>query len=236
MSQKRILVAEDDANIRSGLVDALESEGYRVDAAPNGAQADALLRQARYDLALLDVMMPGKDGYAICQELRQRDSAIAILMVTAKGEEIDKVLGLKLGADDYIAKPFGLHELLARVEALLRRAALGARQSPGPDSDLPDALRFGALCASRRAYELSANGKSVALTPRELKLLEQFHAQPDAVLSRNDLLDAAWGVDYYGTTRTLDQHIAQLRKKAASLGAPDFLETVHGVGYRWRRR
>lgn len=229
MSQKRILVAEDDANIRIGLVDTLESEGYFVMPASDGQQATALFKQASYDLALLDVMMPGKDGFTLCQEFRAVAPQTAIILLTAKSQEIDKVLGLKLGADDYITKPFGVHELLARIEAVFRRTAPAPTTPPAA---LPTVLAFGPVQANRSTYALEHAGQTTPLTARELHLLEQFHLHPGQVLSRNHLLDTVWGVEYYGTTRTLDQHIAQLRKKIASLSAPELIETVHGVGYR----
>ena len=235
MSRPRILVAEDERNIRQGLVDALESEGYQVDPAPDGLQAQALLKANPYDLALLDVMMPGLDGYSLCQSLRQSSPQIGIILVTAKGQEIDKVLGLKLGADDYIAKPFGLNELLARVEAALRRCRLA--RAPSAEPPLPETFPFGPLLVDRPAYEIRnpATAAATPLTARELKLLEAFHLHPAKALTRNHLLDAVWGIEYYGTTRTLDQHIAQLRKKLASLAAPpDLIETLHGIGYRHR--
>lgn len=229
MSQKRILVAEDDPNIRTGLVDTLESEGYHVDSASDGLQATALFKQSPYDLALLDIMMPGKDGYTLCQEFRAHAPQAAIVLLTAKSQEIDKVLGLKLGADDYITKPFGVHELLARIEAILRRAT---RQSTPNKPELPTILTFGPLTANRATYKLHHGPATAPLTERELKLLEQFHLHPGEVLSRNQLLDTVWGIEYYGTTRTLDQHIAQLRKKIATLNAPELIETIHGTGYR----
>lgn len=229
MSQKRILVAEDDSNIRIGLVDTLESENYLVTAASDGLQATAIFKQERFDLVLLDIMMPGKDGYTLCQEFRAHSPGTAIVLLTAKSQEIDKVLGLKLGADDYITKPFGVQELLARLEAIFRRLKQ-AKENSQPK--LPSLLSFELFTVNRSTYKLEATGSTVGLTDRELKLLEQFHLHPGEVLSRNTLLDKVWGIEYYGTTRTLDQHIAQLRKKITSLGIPDPIETVHGVGYR----
>ncbi|MDQ8197004.1 response regulator transcription factor [Pelagicoccus enzymogenes] len=233
MSQKRILVAEDDPHIRTGLVDTLESEGYKVTSAHDGKQASSLLSQETFDLALLDIMMPGKDGYALCQEVRAKSPQTAIVLLTAKSQEIDKVLGLKLGADDYITKPFGVQELLARLEAIFRR--LAARIPADDKTSLPTQLTIGQAAANRSTYKLEYEGREAPLTERELKLLEQFYLRPGEVLNRNTLLDRVWGIEYYGTTRTLDQHIAQLRKKFAKLGADDPIETVHGVGYRSKR-
>jgi len=229
----RILIAEDDGNIRRGLIATLESDSYEVTPAADGAQAVKLFTQAKYDVVILDVMMPHKSGYDVCREIRAKDARVPILFLTAKGEEIDKVVGLKLGADDYVTKPFGVQELLARVEALLRRGR-GSATAHG-DEVLAPVFRFGNVDVDRRKFELRREGGApVALTQRELKLLETFAAHPDEVLTRDALLNAAWGIDYYGTTRTLDQHVAQLRKKVeVSAEAPTSIVTVHGVGYRY---
>jgi DNA-binding response OmpR family regulator len=234
MSRGNILVAEDDANIRNGLLDALESEGYRPVGASDGSQALAVFGQQDFDLVLLDIMMPELSGYDVCRELRKRGATLPILMLTAKGEEIDKVVGLELGADDYITKPFGLRELLARVAAALRRS----RRTPAdPGARLPQDLDFGAARVNRKTFEARIGKQIHALTARELKLIDLFAAHPDEVLSRDDLLNRVWGIEYYGTTRTLDQHVAQLRKKIELDPAnPQAILTVHGVGYRYRPR
>ncbi|MBL9186135.1 MAG: response regulator transcription factor [Opitutaceae bacterium] len=226
----KILLAEDDANIRLGLVATLESDGYAVTAAGDGAQALKLFPQEKFDLVLLDVMMPKASGYDVCRELRARGVRTPVLFLTAKGEEIDKVVGLKLGADDYVTKPFGVHELLARVEALLRRSrGSGERKAP----ELPPTFRLGAAEIDRRKFTASIGHRTAALTARELKLAEVFAAHPGEVLTRDALLNAVWGVDYFGTTRTLDQHVAQLRKKIETdPETPSAIVTVHGVGYR----
>lgn len=225
-----ILIAEDDADLRQGLVDLLEIEGYRVQPCADGGQALDCYRREKPDLLLLDVMMPGKSGYELCREIRKTDSQTPIILITAKGEEIDKVVGLELGADDYITKPFGLHELRARVAAVLRRSA-NSQQLVNPE--LPEFLSFGEAVIDRKNYRLTRSGQEFSLTPRELKLLEEFFNHPDRVLSRNELLNAAWGINYFGTTRTLDQHVAQLRKKLETDPAsPKIILTVHGVGYR----
>jgi len=226
----RVLIAEDDANLRDGLVDLLEAEGYGVVTAENGRIALEKFIQETPDLVLLDVMMPEMSGYDVCREIRKNDSRTPIIMLTAKGEEIDKVVGLELGADDYVTKPFGLHELRARVAAVLRRSVTA---KPTATVQIPDQFQIGPSLVNRKTYEVSAGSQTSSLTARELKLLEVFYSRPNEVLSRNDLLNAAWGVDYFGTTRTLDQHIAQLRKKIeADPAAPEFLLTVHGVGYK----
>ena len=227
-----ILIAEDDSNIRIGLIATLESDGYAVTAAVDGAQALKLFPQNKYDLVILDVMMPHQSGYEVCRILRSGGSQVPILFLTAKGEEIDKVVGLKLGADDYVLKPFGVHELLARVEALLRRARSVAPALAAPD--LPAVFRLGTAEVDRRKFTVEVAGRVSALTARELKLAEVFVAHPGEVLSRDALLNAVWGIDYFGTTRTLDQHVAQLRKKVEVVpDEPKSVLTVHGVGYRY---
>ena len=231
----RILVAEDDANIRLGLAATLESEGYEVIAASDGVQALKLYPQNKYDLVVLDVMMPKASGYDVCRELRAAGAAAPILFLTAKGEEVDKVVGLKLGADDYVVKPFGVHELLARVEALLRRGrASSAGLAAGAGAGLPAVFRLGAAEIDRRAFTVRLPGRAAEpLTARELKLAETFAAHPGDTLTRDQLLNAVWGVGYFGTTRTLDQHVAQLRKKIEpDPETPRAIVTVHGVGYR----
>ena len=228
----RVLIAEDDANLRQGLIDLLEGEGYEVFPAEDGQKALQYFRQEAPDLVLLDVMMPEMSGYDVCREIRKSDSHTPIIMLTAKGEEIDKVIGLELGADDYVTKPFGLHELRARIAAVLRRS----RNHPlAPTANLPDRFPVGLALVDRKTYRVTIGKQSHSLTSREMKLLEIFHTRPNEVLSRNDLLNAAWGIDYFGTTRTLDQHIAQLRKKIEpDPASPEFLLTVHGVGYRFQ--
>ncbi|MEM9157784.1 MAG: response regulator transcription factor [Verrucomicrobiota bacterium] len=230
----RVLVAEDDEHIRIGLVDTLESEGYEVEAVGDGAAALEAFRGGRYHLALLDVMMPEKDGYEVCQAIRRKDRNVGIIMLTAKGQEIDKVLGLKLGADDYVTKPFGIHELLARLESTLRRAGASAVDA-GRHGELPGELDFSGFAANRKTLEAVRGENKIGLTAKEIVLLEIFWRRPNEALSRDELLNAAWGIDYMGTTRTLDQHVLQLRKKLEKIGVERFLETVHGVGYRWRK-
>lgn len=227
----RVLIAEDDANLRQGLVDLLKGEGYQVFSAGDGRQALAFFHEEAPDLVLLDVMMPELSGYDVCREIRKKDSRTPIIMLTAKGEEIDKVVGLELGADDYVTKPFGLHELRARIAAVLRRTRNSLQE---PASSLPDQFSIGQALIDRKSYQATLGQQSHSLTSREMKLLEIFHTRPNEVLSRNDLLNAAWGIDSFGTTRTLDQHIAQLRKKIEpDPGSPQFLLTVHGVGYKF---
>jgi DNA-binding response OmpR family regulator len=228
----KILIAEDDPNIRHGLAATLESDGYAVTAASDGAQALKLFPQDKFSLVILDVMMPQKSGYDVCREIRAAGHLVPILFLTAKGEEVDKVVGLKLGADDYVLKPFGVHELLARVEALLRRAR--SAEPATPASPLASSFQLGTATIDRQKFTASVNGRSTSMTARELKLAEVFAANAGQVLSRDALLNAVWGVDYFGTTRTLDQHVAQLRKKIeVTPDDPRAIVTVHGVGYRY---
>ncbi len=230
MTQITILVAEDDPHIRMGLVDTLESEGYRVVEARNGGQAKARFQAGGIDLILLDVMMPEKSGYDVCREIRAARDPVPIIMLTARGEEIDKVVGLQLGADDYVTKPFGVHELLARIDAVLRRTVRAKKPEPTGDS----LFWFGPFEVNPKTYQVTAGGVSRDLTDRELTLLRCFHAHPGEVLNRDFLLNAGWGIDYLGTTRTLDQHIAKLRKKIETDPShPQLITTVHGLGYRY---
>jgi len=230
MTQITILVAEDDAHIRMGLVDTLESEGYRVIEARTGMQALARFQAGGVDLILLDVMMPGKSGYDVCRDIRAAGDPVPIIMLTAKGEEIDKVVGLQLGADDYVTKPFGVHELLARIDAVLRRTV----RTRMPEKTGESPFLFGLFEVNPKTYKLTADGFSQDLTNRELTLIRCFHAHPGEVLSRDYLLNAGWGIDYLGTTRTLDQHIAKLRKKIEPDSShPQLITTVHGLGYRY---
>jgi DNA-binding response OmpR family regulator len=227
-----ILVAEDDPAIREGLVVTLESDGHEVRAARDGAEALALYAERRPDLLLLDIMMPKRSGYEVCAEIRRSDASLPILFLTAKAGEEDAVLGLGLGADDYIVKPFGVRELLARVAAALRRAAVASAGAAPPDSGA-DTFSIGTRRVDPRRFTLRApDGAEESLTERELGLLRLFAAHPGEVLTRDRLLDDLWGVRYLGTTRTLDQHIAQLRRKLGSDAVR--IETVHGVGYRYR--
>src|SRR5688572_21714217 len=190
----KVLIAEDDPNIRLGLVATLESDGYTVVAASDGAQALRLFPQDKFDLVMLDIMMPKASGYDVCRELRARGTKVPVLFLTAKGEEVDKVVGLKLGADDYVTKPFGVHELLARVEALLRRARLSGSGETAA-ADLPPVFALGGASIDRRKFTASVSDRSTPLTARELKLAEVFAAHPAEVLTRDMLLNSVWGVD-----------------------------------------
>jgi DNA-binding response OmpR family regulator len=224
----RILIVEDEAPLAAGLTDLLAGEGYLTLVAADGRQALELFRRRRPDLVLLDVMLPEKSGYEVCREIRRENPRVPILMLTAKGEELDRIAGLELGADDYIVKPFGVGELLARIRAAFRRQrALGEAAEP------PEELAFADVRVDPRRLELRKAERRHPLTPRELALLRLFCRRRGEVLDRDTLLEQVWGVRYEGTTRTLDQHVAQLRKKIEEDPAhPRLLLTVHGVGYR----
>jgi len=225
----KILVVEDDVNIRFGLVELLTSEGFAVEACSRGDQTLAAVQQHRPSLIVLDVMLPGLSGYDICKQLRAQEYQGLILMLTARGQEMDKVIGLELGADDYVTKPFGLRELTARVHALLRRNRASDVSDGSPQS-------FGDCLLDPRTFELKRGKKSVSLSAREVKLFQLFISHPNEVLSRDRLLNDVWGYEYYGTTRTLDQAIVQLRKKLADIGAdPRQIATVHAYGYKWSK-
>jgi len=227
---KQILIAEDDASIRLVLVDILESEGYQVAVATNGEEALALFESAAPQLAILDIMMPRMSGYDVCRAIRKSDAALPIIMLSAKSEEIDKVLGLELGADDYMTKPFGVRELLARVSAALRRAA--NRVTVADEVGL---VCFGEIQLDRARRQLLRGDQEISLTQLEYRLLLAFIQHADRALSRDELLNAAWGIDYQGTTRTLDQHVSQLRHKIEpEPSKPRYLLTVHGYGYRYK--
>ena len=226
--KKHILIVEDDAHIRLGLVDALRAEGYEVTECGDGSHALPLFRQAKPDLVILDIMLPGKSGYDLCREIRASKSRTPILMLSAKGQEIDKVVGLELGADDYVTKPFSLRELLARVHALLRRAEPG-----GGATDLPAEIAFGKVRVDCKALRGRRGKEAFELTPRELKVLALLFRERGNAVSRDTILNEVWGIEYYGTTRTLDQLVVKLRQKIEDTpGEPRHLLTVHSLGYR----
>jgi DNA-binding response OmpR family regulator len=224
----RILIVEDDPHIRLGLEEVLKSEGHDIASCARGDEAAAAIARHRPELLVLDVMLPGKSGYDICRELRSRNDRTPVLMLTAKGQELDKVVGLDLGADDYVTKPFGVRELLARIQALLRRSNASPASAPPAEP-----FKIGDTTIDPRTYQIRRGRTVIDLTARELKLLSLFHAHPGEVLSRDRLLNEVWGYHYYGTTRTLDQVVVQLRRKLGDNGeSPRHLLTVHGVGYK----
>ena len=222
-----VLFAEDDETLRTGLEAALSSEGYETCGCKDGNEALSAFAQRRPDLLILDVMMPGKSGFDVCVEVRRSDPTVPIIFLTAKTSEADVVIGLGLGADDSIPKPFRIRELLARVSAALRRGQLAATTAPS------DMFTIGSARIDARRFLVSTGEPpDQPLTVRELGLLKEFAAHPGEVLSRDTLLDEVWGMDYAGGTRTLDQHIVQVRRKLGPSG--DLIETIRGVGYRLR--
>ena len=225
----KVLNVEDDPHILLGLEEVLKSDGFDVAVCNRGDQAIDAVRKHRPALIVLDVMLPGLSGYDICKQLRAKKVATPILMLTAKGQEIDKVVGLELGADDYVTKPFGVRELLARIHALLRRTAA----APSSEASAQAPFQIGLATIDPKTFQLKREKTIEELTPKELKLLQLFAARPGEVFSRDRLLNEVWGYNYYGTTRTLDQVIVQLRKKLGDNGDdPKHLLTVHGVGYK----
>lgn len=233
-----ILLAEDDETLRTGLALALESEGYEICACEDGAKALEAYAKRRPDLMLLDIMMPVKSGYDVCVDVRRHDRSTPIIFLTAKSSEEDIVLGLGLGADDFIAKPLRIRELLARVATALRRSSdAGTAKDAAPASEeitakqLDCTFAIGSAVVDERRYLVTAPGNvAQALTIRELGLLKMFAAHRGEVLSRAELLETVWGMDYGGGTRTLDQHIVQIRRKLGEDGVR--IETIRGVGYR----
>src|SRR5687768_11896248 len=224
----RVLLVEDEQGLILTLTDRFQSEGFDVDVASDGRAGFEKALAENYDLIILDVMLPKKNGYDVCRDLRQKGIETPILMLTAKGETIDKVLGLKLGADDYLTKPFEVIELLARVEALLRRSP---HQTNGINAE---AFRFGAVTIDFKRAEVTRDDRPVDLSAMEFKLLQYLIENRGLVHSRDSLLDAVWGYDAMPTTRTVDVHIAWLRQKLEpNPKHPHFIQTVHGMGYKF---
>lgn len=222
----RVLIVEDDEAMAVALCDGFEQEGYEVVVAADGEAGLHAARTGSPDLLLLDVMLPKMSGHDVCRQLRAEGANTPIIMLTARSQEIDKVVGLKLGADDYITKPFSFMELLARVEAVLRRAN-------GPSSRV-HTCQFGDVTVDFKASEVIKAGKAVEVSARELKLLHYFTEHRNEVLSRDALLDAVWDYDEAPLTRTVDVHVAKLRKKLeTNPAAPVFIVTVHRMGYKF---
>jgi DNA-binding response OmpR family regulator len=222
----KVLIVEDDDAMAIALVDGFRFEGYEVVAARDGEAGLAQARSASPDLVILDVMLPKLSGLDVCKQLRAEGSTLPIIMLTARGQEIDKVLGLKLGADDYVTKPFGFMELVARAEAVLRRTG-------GPSRSLA-AYRFGEVVVDFKKGELRRKGALVEITARELRLLEFFIAHRGEVIARERLLDQVWDYDQTPLTRTVDMHVAKLRKKIEDDPSdPKLIVTVHRMGYKF---
>lgn len=226
----RILVVEDDSHVVELVKACLEPEGYSVTVARDGDAGMAEALKGDHDLIILDIMLPGRDGWDICRALAAEERAappVPVIMLTAKGAEVDRVLGLELGADDYLVKPFSPRELLARVRALLRRM-----DSTRPSEDR-SRVTLGDLVVDESSYQATASGHPIQLTPREFELLHFLASHSGQVLSRDQILEGVWGIDYPGTTRTVDEHVKRIRKKLAEAGDSSVtIETVWGVGYR----
>ncbi len=221
----KVLVIDDDNNICELLRMYLEKEGYEVRTANNGQEGINVFRMYEPDMVLLDIMMPVKDGWQTCREIREHSSK-PIIMITAKGETIDKVLGLELGADDFIVKPLDMKEVFARIKAVLRRYV-------NRDSNDGENIRFENIDISRQKYELKIKGKMVDLPPKELELLYFLATNYNRVFTRDQLLDKVWGFDYLGDSRTVDVHIKRLREKLEGASDKWALKTVWGVGYKF---
>lgn len=222
----RILIIEDEDAILVPLADNLRLEGYEVTTASDGRQGFALAQEERHDLLILDIMLPGMDGFEICKKLRQAGVTIPILVLTAKGQEVDKVLGLELGADDYVTKPFSSRELLARVKALLRRS-----REPQQDIGL---CTFGDVEIDFKKYEARKHGKPIYLTALEYSLLRCLIARRNEVVGRDAVLDEVWGEHVYVDPRTVDKHVSSLRRKIEDdPERPTHIVGVRGVGYRF---
>lgn len=222
----KILVIDDDANISETLRLYFTKEGYSVKNAVDGIEGVEFFKEFDPDIVLLDVMMPGKDGYQVCREIKEISSK-PIIMVTAKNETIDKVLGLELGADDFVTKPFDMKELSARVKSVLRRYKV----NENVQSD--KVVKLENLEISMQKYELKLNGKPVDIPPKELELLYFLTSNSDTVFTRNQLLDKVWGFDYLGDSRTVDVHVKRLREKLEGVSDKWALKTVWGVGYKF---
>jgi DNA-binding response OmpR family regulator len=225
---KRILIIEDDISILNCLKDVLIFKSYKVLTASDGESGYEAAVEKSPDLIILDIMLPKMDGFTLCKKLRDEGNTTPLLMLTAKGEEPDKVQGLDFGADDYVTKPFSLPELLARIRALLRR-------SPGEEIEKapPDSIKMGNITLDFKKYEALNRGQPLSLSPKEFGVLRYLAAHEGDVVTRDELLDEVWGYEKFPTTRTVDNHIAQLRSKIEEDPArPRYLLTVHGVGYK----
>lgn len=231
-SVTRLLVIEDEELVREGLLANLKLEGYEVLGCANGVDGIEAYERESPDLVILDLMIPGFDGLEVCRRIRQSGRGTPIIILTAKCSEVDKVVGLELGADDYLTKPFGMRELFARIRALLRRSqpavAGDAVQTP------PDELVFGDVEIDFRTYRARRGEDEVILSAREFELLRYLSSQPDVPVTRDELLDHVWGYNNYPTTRTVDNFIARLRHKVEEIpDKPRHIITVHGVGYKF---
>ncbi len=228
MGTTKIMVVDDDNNICEYLRLYLEKEGFAVDIYHDGKSAIANFSKFDPALILLDVMMPNMDGWQVCRELRKQ-SQVPIIMITAKGETFDKVLGLELGADDYIVKPFEAKEVIARIKAVLRRSGYS-------DSEAVKKVEYDKLTINLTNYEMTVNGTVVDTPPKELELIYHLASNPNKVYTRDQLLDEVWGFDYYGDSRTVDVHVKRLREKLEGVSDKWALKTVWGVGYKFETK
>ncbi len=225
----KILVAEDDANTRDALREVLDREGFRVVTASNGREALDLFRKEKPDFICLDVMMPELNGYEVCSRIRREDESVPVLFLTAKSEEIEKVLGLELGADDYMTKPFGVKEVLARIRAILRRS--GLLRKTGRDGEV---FTMGDLEIHPAELRAIRGTQVIQLTLRDIHVLRVLHEWKGKVVERSRMSDLVWGVGFMPESRALDQHISQLRKRIeVDVSSPRIVRTVHGLGYRY---
>jgi DNA-binding response OmpR family regulator len=230
----RVLIVEDDEAMSIALRDGFQYEGYSVTVAKDGEAGLQMATAEGPDLILLDVMLPKMTGLDICKQLRGEGNSVPIIMLTARGQEIDKVLGLKLGADDYITKPFGFMELLARAEAVLRRTRVPATAAGGTGSAPPETYRFGDVSIDFKRHEAKKDGQPIDLSPREFQLLAYFIQHTGEIVTREKLLDTVWDYNAIPFTRTVDMHIAKLRKKIEDNPSdPKHIVTVHRLGYKF---
>jgi two-component system, OmpR family, alkaline phosphatase synthesis response regulator PhoP len=225
VAARRLLLVEDEPGLVMTLTDRLSAEGYEVESATDAGTALTSATTGNYDAILMDVMLPGGNGFDICRTVRQRGIQTPILMLTARGQVVDRVVGLKLGADDYLVKPFEMAELLARIEALLRRT---------PPAQTTESYRFGDIGVDFRKAEVTRGGAPIELSAREFKLLKYFVEHRGAALSRDELLNEVWGYNAMPSTRTVDVHVAWLRQKLEeNVRHPQYILTVHGLGYKF---
>ena len=222
----KVLIVDDDKNICDLLRLYLEKDGYSVLLCHDGDDAVVKFKALSPDMVLLDIMLPGKDGWQVCREIR-KISNVPIIMITAKGETIDKVIGLELGADDYIVKPFDAKEVIARINAVTRRVGAGVAEPEQKE------VHYDKLSVNMDSYELKVNGKIIETPPKELELLYYLASNPNRVYTRDQLLDEVWGFEYYGDSRTIDVHIKRLREKLEGISDKWSLKTVWGVGYKF---
>ena len=230
----KVLIAEDDRFIRQGLQDLLEAEGYTCVLAEDGGQALAVFHREQPQVVLLDIMMPVANGYSVCREIRKTDDATPVIFITAKSEEIDQALGLELGADDYIKKPFGSREVVARIRAVTRRHLRIADDGKQPGSAPGSSFILADLTVFPDELRARRNGAVIELSPRDIKILTLLYQQKGKVVDRDSLFNRCWGRHYLANSRTLDQHISKLRKAIEKdPREPEIIHTVHGFGYRY---